>query len=115
MHDPMLLTDEYAAEIQDAYNIAFDKLYTMLAIPTGPPQLSLSSVRILAHCTWRAMPWCVLDNIAHTIHPHCDSDGIIEPLPGRWQWICNRHDKAITRRYIDIECEDCGPLEHCTC
>lgn len=45
MHDPMLLTDEYAAEIQNAYNIALDKLYTMLAIPTGPPRLSLSSVR----------------------------------------------------------------------
>lgn len=60
-----------------------------------------SNYSILAHCTWRAMPWCVLDNIGHTIHPERDSDGIVEPLPGRWQWICDRHDKAITRGYTE--------------
>lgn len=54
----------------------------------------ISNYSILAHCNGRAMPWCVLDNIAHTIHPARDSDGIIEPLPGRWQWICDRHQMA---------------------
>lgn len=74
-----------------------------------------SNYSILAHCTPRAMPWCVLDNIGHTIRPARDCDGIVEPLPGRWQWICDRHDKAITRGYIDIECKDCGPLDGCAC
>ena len=76
----------------------------------------ISNYSILAHCTLRAMPWCVLDNIGHTIHPKRDSDGIIEPLPGRWQWICDHHDKAImSARLIDIECDDCGPLADCIC
>lgn len=46
------------------------------------------------------MPWCVLDNIGHTIHPERDSDGIVEPLPGRWQWICDRHGKAIMEEIV---------------
>lgn len=61
MHDPMLLTDEYAAEIQSAYNIAFDKLYTMLAIPSCPPRLSLSSVRDDMMSTGAYSDYCAED------------------------------------------------------
>lgn len=74
-----------------------------------------SNYSILAHCTPRAMPWCVLDNIGHTIHPERDSDGIVEPLPGRWQRICDRHDKAIMAPWQDDECDNCGETTDCPC
>lgn len=47
-------------------------------------------------CGWWS-PWCVIDTIAHEAMKLIDRDR--EPgqeLPGPLEWICDRHDRAIT-------------------